>query len=433
LTAAALCLWPWQWVHSGLSLADPNRGCQSLRGEHAKGSQRQSSTSVISDRIDCWDLHSSLFLAAFACVLRPTNILIWLCVGLFATITARTWAARVLLLRQALICGSVVFVISSIADRFYYEAWTFPPVRFIYFNVAKSLAVFYGRNRADYYLTEGLPLLLTTVLPFSLIGIWKANPLRLSHSTADPEARSDARQDETLTLFARTAIFVTLTMSLIAHKEVRFLFPILPILHVLAARPLASFFQKHPSSSRKALLCSLVAVNVAIAFYTSQYHQRGVIDVLHHLRHEHESKLAFRPSDTTVGFLMPCHSTPWRSHLVHPSIIAWALTCEPPLDIPLSQRSSYMDEADQFYADPAAWLKLHMRDPVPKVSGADNGRRDWPQRLVFFAQLEEDVKTAAKIVEHLQYQQCWRGFNSHWHDDWRRQGDVVVWCRSEAV
>ncbi len=26
------------------------------------------------------------------------------------------------------------------------------------------------------------------------------------------------------------------------------------------------------------------------------------------------------------------------------------------------------------------------------------------------------------------YSECWRGFNSHWHDDRRRHGDVVVWC-----
>ncbi len=26
------------------------------------------------------------------------------------------------------------------------------------------------------------------------------------------------------------------------------------------------------------------------------------------------------------------------------------------------------------------------------------------------------------------YAECWRGFNSHWHNDWRRKGDVAVWC-----
>ena len=35
------------------------------------------------------------------------------------------------------------------------------------------------------------------------------------------------------------------------------------------------------------------------------------------------------------------------------------------------------------------------------------------------------------------YSECKRLFNSHWHDDWRRKGDVVVWClypdRSEVV
>ena len=24
--------------------------------------------------------------------------------------------------------------------------------------------------------------------------------------------------------------------------------------------------------------------------------------------------------------------------------------------------------------------------------------------------------------------ECKRLFNSHWHDDWRRVGDVVIWC-----
>lgn len=52
-------------------------------------------------------------------------------------------------------------------------------------------------------------------------------------------------------------------------------------------------------------------------------------------------------------------------------------------------------------------------------------RRAWPQNLVFFAALEEELK---EVLRETRYKECWRGFNSHFHDDSRRVGDVVVWC-----
>lgn len=52
-------------------------------------------------------------------------------------------------------------------------------------------------------------------------------------------------------------------------------------------------------------------------------------------------------------------------------------------------------------------------------------RREWPMNLVFFAQLEDTLKS---VLGETRYRECWRGGNSHWHDDWRRVGDVVVWC-----
>ena len=52
-------------------------------------------------------------------------------------------------------------------------------------------------------------------------------------------------------------------------------------------------------------------------------------------------------------------------------------------------------------------------------------RRAWPQNLVFFAQLEG---TMGEVLRGSRYRECWRGKNSWVHDDWRRKGDVVVWC-----
>ena len=55
-------------------------------------------------------------------------------------------------------------------------------------------------------------------------------------------------------------------------------------------------------------------------------------------------------------------------------------------------------------------------------------RRAWPQNLVFFEALEDELR---HVLAETRYKECWRGFNSHFHDDARRVGDVVVWCLDE--
>jgi len=370
------------------------------------------------------------------------------------------------LVSEATRCGSLVLIISALSDRFYYREWAFPPVRFLYFNITRSLAVFYGSNRVDYYFTEGLPLLLTAALPFAVAGIYLQILGRISYGT--PRVLY-AQGGGILQTLAWATIFVTVSFSFISHKEVRFLYPTLPALHVISACPLAKF-SRSPGRMRKGVMAVLISVNLLIGIYVTQVHQRGVVDVVHFLRSQHEVKLLgpsraeglghgypaagarLNGTTTTIGFLMPCHSTPWRSHLVHSDIDAWALTCEPPLDVPLDRRHTYQDEADQFYSDPSAWLGTHMehakagsmasaahqsarerKDVRSGESGTPSqrwlGERAWPQNLVFFAALEPLMKREleeGRVAKD--YKECWRGFNSHWHDDWRRTGDVVVWC-----
>lgn len=315
---------------------------------------------------------------------------------------------------------------SILADRWYYGAWTFPPLHFLYFNLSQNLAVFYGRNRWDYYLTEGLPLLLTTFTPFAATAVFKA-----VFGTLEAEKRPKRDAKVRLNAFRSLAlaiVFSVTSLSMISHKEVRFVYPLLPALHVLTAAQVARFIQ--PLSGPK---CSsavvLILLNILIALYASQIHQRGVIDVIDFLRQQHELRLEQNPlSRTPVGFFMPCHSTPWRSHLIYPGIDAWALTCEPPLDILPDQRSSYLDEADQFYLKPEAWLETNMHKPGV-VSWDIKEKREWPEYAVFFQQLEPVIR---EMLQNTTYDECWRGFNSHWHDDWRRHGDVVVWCRFKS-
>jgi GPI mannosyltransferase 3 len=385
-----------------------------------------------------------------------------------------TTRERTKLVIETILCGSSILFLSVLVDRFYYQFWTFPPLKFIYFNVLQSLSVFYGRNDWHYYLSQGFPLLLTTALPFAVVGIYQG--FFSTNSTRPPLTKVILSQ------LATISCIVPAALSLISHKEVRFIYPLLPLLHILAAEPLTRFFAPsilHSVRSRRnnshamlrrTFLGLLILLNATISLYTTTIHNRGVLDVLTYLRHQHETSYLqhdkhsnhLSTTNLTVAFLMPCHSTPWRSHLIHPEIEAWALTCEPPLHLSPEAKETYLDEADVFYADPMLWLRQNMsRQPPPRTrsrglisiprgnnrldppgarspkrerergwehghgNSARKEHRPWPDYLVFFAQAE---KTMDLALRGSGYAECWRGFNTRWHDDWRRAGDVVVWC-----
>lgn len=358
--------------------------------------------------------------------------------------------------------------ISVLIDRLFYGVWAFPIFQFLYVNVAQSIAIFYGHNDWHYYLSQGYPLLLTTALPFGLHGLYNA----LRRATASASRRNAIKFQ-----LATVSIVMPAVLSIIAHKEVRFIYPLLPMLHILTAESVCSVFLPAITSSnntyspRRLILLFLVFANIFIAYYTTCVHATGSIEVLSFLRSRHEAHQSNRSTplipntlfgqpepitdaqqrNMSVGFLMPCHSTPWRSHLVYPSIEAWALSCEPPVGLNEVQKGVYLDEADEFYANPNDFLQQHMigglwhfprhpsyittplsRSPPttyyshrPDHPTKEPQYHEWPDYLVFFAQLEPTIRTALRASP---YGECWRTWNTAWHDDWRRKGDVVVWC-----
>lgn len=344
-----------------------------------------------------------------------------------------------------------VLAASAVADRLFYGFWTFPPLRFLYFNIAQSLAVFYGRNDWHYYASQGYPLLLTTLLPFTLVGLYRTLRTRTSSAV-------DRLQTAIRVQLAIVCLLMPFVLSLISHKEVRFIYPLLPSLHILAAPPLVQFFypavylrSSSAYTPQRLTLLFLVLANLVIGLYTTLYHASGVMNVLGYLRHQNEvhgstaSSLSSQSKPgITAGFLMPCHSTPWRSHLVYPTIDAWALSCEPPIDRTASEKAVYRDEADQFYDDPAQFLRDNMKGGLrylPSRPSYFTGFRsisdtaehtwthEWPDYLIFFEQLEPTLHT---LLRASSYAECWRTHNTAWHDDWRRRGDVIVWCLDSA-
>lgn len=385
-----------------------------------------------------WPLRSALCLASLAVILRPTNLFIWApIIGLSIFRTGLlgpspvTFNVILLILQEIIVCGSVVLGISLACDRLYFGFWTFPPYNFLYFNVSKSLSVFYGVNPWHYYLLQGLPLLCTTILPFFLYALYRY------------PASSD---DQTNYFRAMVSVIATtiIPLSFISHKEVRFIYPLLPILHILAAPVAASFFTSKtspsspdptPSLRHKPYFVAILAINLLLAGYLSLLHQGAPLKVLTFLREQYEhihpaviagDSTSAASDDLFALFLTPCHTTPWRSHLVHPTLRAYALSCEPPLHTEPNtrERDSYRDEADRFYDDPVGFLA---RELFPAEGGVPT-----PRYIVGFEGIEPWLadfleNTPQGRALRVQPRPVWVGFNGFFNEDWRRAGRLVVW------
>jgi GPI mannosyltransferase 3 len=344
------------------------------------------------------------------------------------------------LAREATLCGSAVLAFSLASDRLYYGMWAFPPYSWLYFNISQSLAVFYGQNAWHYYLSQGIPLSCTTYV------VWVARSLYLS-----PPVANTTQRNALMVLVAAVASTIG-ALSLISHKEVRFIYPLLPLLHVIAAPRVAAYFSVTPRPTaaeprprpyivRRPLLVAIAVVNLILATYLSFLQQSAAITVMAALRRAYleeypQARLDpnWRPDprdgDLFALFLMPCHSTPWRSHLVYPGLGARALTCEPPLHTApnSTERAEYRDEADRFYDGPAQFMMeelwpVPIKDtctvaPVPKYIVAYPGIQ---------AGLDEYLDMASRMHMGWQIDKYWVGWNGYFHEDWRRRGDMIIW------
>ncbi|KAK4193598.1 family 22 putative glycosyltransferase [Podospora australis] len=447
---------PWQWYCSTRTFSNSLETTLTIAAlaywpRELVGDLKDVKSAALQQKGSVKSLRISLILAAIAVLLRPTNIFIWLGV-LTLTITRLTLDGKspisknslLVLAREILLCGSAALAVSVASDRLYFGFWTFPPYKWLYFNMSQSLAVFYGRMPWHYYLVQGIPLLTTTFLPFALVGLYKATSTSKTLS---------ASQSNTLKTLSFSAISMVAILSLVSHKEVRFIYPLLPILHIVAAPFITSFFtvpQPKETTSpgpvtlrHKISLGNILSINLFLAGYLSLYHQGATLSVLNFLRgdfeHIHPESLSLHsaPSSNELFalFLTPCHSTPWRSHLVYPSLRARALTCEPPLHTaPGSvERELYLDEADRFYLRDSTRNNTYginfLQEEMWPLK--DNKRQgEIPRYIVGFEGIEpilQDFFSGEGKDMGVTLTRAWEGFNGLFNEDWRRSGQLVVW------
>ncbi|KAJ3066462.1 hypothetical protein HDU98_010202 [Podochytrium sp. JEL0797] len=329
----------------------------------------------------------SLSFAAVACILRPTNAVIWIYLGIALVSQLNFGAFKVVVLRVLMI-GSIALAISTLIDAQFYNEWTFVPYTFLQFNLSQGISTFYGIHTWHWYLSQGIPIVLFTFIPLTVY--------TLSYNNSIHHVRG-------------VMVFTTVVYSLIAHKEFRFIMPLLPLALCAAGNSLYELQVRSSSVTSgwgqhwfRIVLSIVVLTNAMAAFYLGSVHQRGVVDVMGWLRKD----VGVREGDGVL-FLMPCHSTPFYSHLHREGVEMRFVTCEPPLD-PLIDKETYQDESDVFYADPVAFVdryfskdaslgvagKRTQTDRLMAVPGQNSYQIQeyvWPSRVVVFQVLVESL------------------------------------------
>lgn len=273
--------------------------------------------------------NSSVFLwfVAVACMVRPTIIIIWLPLCIYHIVIS--YQKMAIVVKNYILIGSIVAAAGTVLDTYFYGKIIFTPLRFLEANVMDGINAFYGTHPLYWYITVGIPVVLGCHLVPFILGAFRAL------------TQNQGSVEKVLVLII---IWTVGSLSLVPHKEFRFLLPLLPMIVYVESSWLSYWSCKAPRSVLRIVTVGIVIVNVALLGYFGLVHQRGTLDLMKVLTDKN-------PRYTNVLLLMPCHSTPLYSHL-HMRIQVRFLTCEPDF----TGSPNYKDEADIFYADPEKWL-----------------------------------------------------------------------------
>ncbi|XP_050655753.1 GPI mannosyltransferase 3 isoform X1 [Macaca thibetana thibetana] len=285
-------------------------------------------------------------LVALAFIIRPTAVIPW--TPLLFRHFCQEPRKLDLILHHFLPVGLATLSLSLMIDRIFFGQWTLVQFNFLKFNVLQNLGTFYGSHPWHWYFSQGFPVILGTHLPFFIHGCYLA-PKR--HRI----------------LFV-TVLWTLLVYSMLSHKEFRFIYPVLPFCMVFCGYSLT-----HLKTWKKPALSFLFLSNLFLALYTGLVHQRGTLDVMSHIQ-----KVCYNnpnKSSASIFIMMPCHSTPYYSH-VHCPLPMRFLQCPPDL----TGKSQYLDEADVFYLNPLNWLHREFHDDA-----------SLPTHLITFSILEEEI------------------------------------------
>ncbi|KAH7387741.1 hypothetical protein KP509_16G038800 [Ceratopteris richardii] len=88
----------------------------------------------------------ALFLAALACIMRPTSAVIWIYIGLMGLFKSDE---KVQLLMESIFIGTLTLCVSCLIDRWMYGKWILVPLNFLRFNFLESGGDYYESGKSQ--------------------------------------------------------------------------------------------------------------------------------------------------------------------------------------------------------------------------------------------------------------------------------------------
>eukprot|EP00736_Rhodelphis_marinus_P007584 Rmarinus@m.5405 len=322
-----------------------------------------------------------LCLAGLGVALRPTMAALVVALCVVHVFRLRTFAQMCLFFLSSLLAGLTCVMVILITDRIGYHnpdltLRDFSLTTFLRWNIVEGLSSFYGTLPWHWYLLAGFPAVISTFLPFFLIGVFTEGDSMVYDAAKvakqDGEVHHDCvvyRKENRTGLHPKVrkrptrpfqegcwvnegtcvgdfaerrkgrgqkhrsiprwvplipaAVLVTI-LSMIPHKEFRFVLPVLPTLFAYVGRGISIAARWHHTLAMW-FLAFAAAANILIASYLGIFHQRGAISAVNDLSstfYLHES------SAGSIHFLMPCHLYPYYAHMHTPVELAF-LDCSP--------------------------------------------------------------------------------------------------------
>ncbi|VDN05192.1 unnamed protein product [Thelazia callipaeda] len=297
-------------------------------------------------------------------LIRPTAILIWIPFGLW-----HLWRAELrvkLLLHTCLPSCLPILLFVVLLDSVAYGKFTVTIWNFIRFNVLEGGSDHFGSHSWHWFISQGLPVILTVHLIPMLFGIIIAVRKRLIPLP-----------------FLWIPVLYIMAHSFIAHKEHRFLLPVIPMLYIFVG----IFFSHISKQLRNFLMVLLMVVNVFLALYFGLIHQVGTFSATSWISKDAQSRF-HEEKHFVVLQLMPCFSLPQYSYFHNFNITITALDCSPNL----LHKANYVDQADFFHENPKQWISENLN----VVNKSDY--------IVFYEKIyREEYNCNGTTVDHPEY------------------------------
>uniref|UniRef100_A0A914BUG0 Mannosyltransferase n=1 Tax=Acrobeloides nanus TaxID=290746 RepID=A0A914BUG0_9BILA len=281
-----------------------------------------------------------LLIASVTVLIRPTAVLIWaplVLLHLWKLLERWKEFRFEWFLKNMVFPCLISLFIGIIIDSKFYGKFTITIWNFALFNVFKGGSAHFGTHPWHWYFTQGwLPLLTMSSFP-TIMGLYKTFP---------------GVKKPTKLFFYLSAFYIGFH-SLLAHKEHRFLLPLLPLLSIYTGHYLG---RSH--SYEKFWKYSILLVNFALAIYFCLVHQKGPYSAHSAIFEDLEMEFVKNKSfghKVEIFQLMPCYSMPLYAHFYPHKVTIQMLDCSPNL----SGIPNYIDESNIFHENPFLWTETN--------------------------------------------------------------------------